>query len=65
MSVEDTVHSLWKALSARDWDGVKASVSDDCIYVDMPVEGLAAAVGSVPVAARMRQARDRLTTTDA
>jgi limonene-1,2-epoxide hydrolase len=37
VSVEDTVRGLWKALSARDWDGVKASVSDDCIYVDMPL----------------------------
>ncbi|WP_029113967.1 nuclear transport factor 2 family protein [Mycobacterium sp. URHB0044] len=42
MSVEDTVRGLWKALSARDWDGVKASVSDDCIYVDMPIPAAAA-----------------------
>jgi limonene-1,2-epoxide hydrolase len=42
VSVEDTVRGLWKALSARDWDGVKASVSDDCIYVDMPIPAAAA-----------------------
>ena len=34
-----------KALSARDWDRLKEFVSDDCIYLDMPVGPAAAARG--------------------
>jgi limonene-1,2-epoxide hydrolase len=54
VSVEDTVRGLWKALSARDWDGVKASVSDDCIYVDMPVGPTAAARGPEDIVKRLK-----------
>jgi len=54
VSVEDTVGGLWKALSARDWDGVKASVSDDCIYVDMPVGPTAAARGPEDIVKRLK-----------
>ncbi|MCW2557795.1 MAG: Limonene,2-epoxide hydrolase catalytic domain protein [Mycobacterium sp.] len=54
MSVDDTVRGLWKALSARDWDGVKASVSDDCIYVDMPVGPTAAARGPEDIVKRLK-----------
>jgi limonene-1,2-epoxide hydrolase len=54
VSVEDTVRGLWKALSERDWDGVKASVSDDCIYVDMPVGPTAAARGPVDIVKRLK-----------
>jgi limonene-1,2-epoxide hydrolase len=54
VSVEDTVRGLWKALSARDWDGVKASVSDDCIYVDMPVGPTAAARGPGDIVKRLK-----------
>jgi limonene-1,2-epoxide hydrolase len=54
VSVEDTVIGLWKALSARDWDGVKASVSDDCIYVDMPVGPTAAARGPEDIVKRLK-----------
>jgi len=54
VSVEDTVHGLWKALSARDWDGVKSSVSDDCIYVDMPVGPTAAARGGEDIVKRLK-----------
>ncbi len=43
VSVEDTVHGMWKALSARDWDAVKSYLSDDCIYLDVPVSPAAAA----------------------
>jgi limonene-1,2-epoxide hydrolase len=52
--VEDTVRGLWKALSARDWDGVKASVSDDCIYADMPVGPTAAARGPEDIVKRLK-----------
>ena len=45
VSVEDTVRGMWKALSARDWDALKAFLSDDCIYLDVPVGPAAAARG--------------------
>lgn len=54
MSVEDSVLSLWKALSARDWEAVKACVSDDCIYVDMPVGPTAAARGPEDIVKRLK-----------
>jgi limonene-1,2-epoxide hydrolase len=54
VSVEDTVRGLWKALSNRDWDGVAASVSDDCIYVDMPVGPTAAARGPEDIVKRLK-----------
>ncbi|OBK20908.1 nuclear transport factor 2 family protein [Mycobacterium asiaticum] len=38
----DVVIGLWQALSRRDWDAVKSFLSDDCLYVDMPVPALAA-----------------------
>jgi limonene-1,2-epoxide hydrolase len=37
ISAEDVVVGLWQALSRRDWDAVKSFLSDDCLYVDMPV----------------------------
>ena len=37
VSAEETVLGLWKALADRDWDSLKTFLSDDCIYLDMPV----------------------------
>lgn len=54
MSVENSVLSLWKALSARDWEAVKACVSDDCIYADMPVGPAAAARGPEDIVKRLK-----------
>lgn len=45
---------MWKALSARDWEGVKSHVSDDCIYVDMPVGAAAAARGPEDIVKRLK-----------
>ncbi|OBH08831.1 MULTISPECIES: nuclear transport factor 2 family protein [unclassified Mycobacterium] len=42
ISVEGAVLGLWRALSRRDWDAVKTFLSDDCLYVDMPVPALSA-----------------------
>ena len=42
ISVEDVVLGLWQALSRRDWEAVKTFLSDDCLYVDMPVPALSA-----------------------
>ena len=33
---------MWKALSDRDWESVKSFLSDDCIYVDMPMPAVSA-----------------------
>lgn len=54
MSVEDTVTGLWKALSARDWGSLKAFLSDDCIYLDMPVGPTAAARGPEDIVKRLK-----------
>jgi limonene-1,2-epoxide hydrolase len=40
--VADVVTGMWQALSRRDWDAVQSFLSDDCLYVDMPVPALAA-----------------------
>lgn len=38
----DVVLGLWRALSRRDWDAVKVLLSEDCLYVDMPIPAAAA-----------------------
>lgn len=43
--VAQTVLGMWNALSNRDWETLKTFLSDDCIYVDMPVGPIAAARG--------------------
>jgi limonene-1,2-epoxide hydrolase len=42
MSVEKTVLDMWKALSDRDWELLKTFLSDDCLYVDMPMPAVSA-----------------------
>ena len=42
MSVEETVLGMWKALSDRDWDKLTTFLSDDCLYVDMPMPAVSA-----------------------
>ena len=54
MSVEDTVLGMWKALSARDWESLKTFLSDDCIYLDMPVGPAAAARGPDDIVKRLK-----------
>lgn len=54
MSVDDTVLGLWNALSQRDWDGVKTFLSDDCIYIDMPVGPTLAARGPDDIVKRLK-----------
>ena len=53
-SVQDAVRGLWRALSDRDWDGVRAHVSDDCIYLDVPVGPTAAAKGGEDIVKRLK-----------
>jgi limonene-1,2-epoxide hydrolase len=54
VSVDDTVLGLWKALSARDWEALKTFLSDDCIYLDMPVGPVAAAKGPDDIVKRLK-----------
>ena len=53
-AVADTVFGMWKALSNRDWETLKTFVSDDCIYVDMPVGPAAAARGPEDIVKRLK-----------
>ncbi|MCB0941250.1 MAG: nuclear transport factor 2 family protein [Mycobacterium sp.] len=53
-AVSDTVFGMWKALSNRDWETLKTFVSDDCIYVDMPVGPAAAARGPEDIVKRLK-----------
>ncbi|MBX9639836.1 MAG: nuclear transport factor 2 family protein [Mycobacteriaceae bacterium] len=39
---ENVVTGMWQALSRRDWDAVMTFLSDDCLYVDMPVPAFSA-----------------------
>jgi limonene-1,2-epoxide hydrolase len=48
------VLGMWKALSARDWESVKTFLSDDCIYLDMPVGPAAAARGPDDIVKRLK-----------
>ena len=54
MSVEDTVLGMWKALSDRDWDSLTTYLSDDCIYLDVPVGPAAAARGPDDIVKRLK-----------
>ena len=54
MSVEDTVLGMWAALSARDWESLKSFLSEDCVYLDMPVGPTAAAKGPEDIVKRLK-----------
>ncbi len=54
MSVENTIVGLWQALSDRNWELLKTYVSDDCIYLDMPVGPTAAARGPEDIVKRLK-----------
>lgn len=50
----DAVLGLWRTLSARDWDHIADWITDDCIYVDMPVGPTLAARGPVDIVKRLQ-----------
>lgn len=54
VTAADVVRGMWNALSARDWEAVKTFVSDDCIYLDMPVGATAAAKGPENIVKRLK-----------
>jgi limonene-1,2-epoxide hydrolase len=60
MAVETAVLALWKALSARHWEGVKAAVTEDCIYVDMPQGPTLAARGPDDIVKRLKVGLEKL-----
>lgn len=53
-SPEEAVLGLWRTLSARDYDGIADWVTDDCIYLDVPVGPSLAARGPVDIAKRLQ-----------
>ncbi|WP_205474193.1 limonene-1,2-epoxide hydrolase family protein [Nocardioides sp. SYSU D00038] len=53
-SPEEAVRGLWRTLSDRDYDGIAGWVTDDCIYLDVPVGPTLAARGPGDIAARLR-----------
>lgn len=53
MSAE-VVLGMWQALSERDWEALKTFISEDCIYVDMPVGPTAAARGPEDIVKRLK-----------
>jgi limonene-1,2-epoxide hydrolase len=54
MRVEAPVRGLWQALSRRSWDEVATFLSDDCVYVDMPVGPTLAARGPGDIVKRLK-----------
>jgi limonene-1,2-epoxide hydrolase len=50
----EAVLGLWRTLSARDWDGLADWLTDDCVYVDMPVGPAAAARGPADIVKRLQ-----------
>ena len=50
----EAVRGLWQVLSARDYDGIADWVTDDCIYLDVPVGPALAARGPADIAKRLR-----------
>jgi len=53
-SPADAVRGLWRTLSERDYDGIADWVTDDCIYLDVPVGPTLAARGPADIAKRLR-----------
>lgn len=45
---------MWRALSDRNWELLTTFLSDDCIYLDMPVGPTAAARGPQDIVKRLK-----------
>ena len=52
--ITSLVHGMWTALSNRDWKSLATYLSDDCIYLDMPVGPVAAARGPEDIVKRLK-----------
>ena len=53
-TIREIVLGMWKALSNRDWETLKTFLSDDCIYLDVPVGPAAAAKGPDDIVMRLK-----------
>ena len=54
MSGLDVVQGLWKALYARDWEGIAGCFGPDSVYWDVPVGPTAAAKGPADIVSRLQ-----------
>lgn len=54
VATREVVRGMWHALSARDWAAVKPFLSEDCIYLDVPVGAAAAAKGPENIVRRLK-----------
>ena len=52
--VEATILGMWQALSKRDWESLKTFLSDDCMYLDMPLGPATAARGPDDIVKRLK-----------
>jgi limonene-1,2-epoxide hydrolase len=50
----EPVLRLWQAIGKRDWEAVKAVVSDDCIFLDVPFGPALAARGPDNIVKRLK-----------
>ena len=55
----ETVDTMWRALSGKDWDTLKSCLDDDVHYEDVPTEDTGA-IGPENVIRRLRIAFDHL-----
>jgi limonene-1,2-epoxide hydrolase len=53
-NASDPVLHLWRALAKRDWEALKTVVSDDCIFLDMPLGPTVAARGPDDIVKRLK-----------
>src|SRR6478609_3397342 len=51
---KEAVLGLWRTLAERDYDGIADWVTDDCIYLDMPVGPTLAARGPADIVKRLK-----------
>ena len=52
-SPKEAVLGLWQTLSLRDYDGIADWVTDDCLYMDMPIGPAFSARGPADIAKRL------------
>jgi ketosteroid isomerase-like protein len=50
----EAVLGLWRTLSDRDYDGLAEWVTEDCLYMDMPLGPSLSARGPVDIAKRLQ-----------
>jgi len=59
MTIEsEPVLQLWRAIAKRDWEAVKTALSEDCIFLDMPLGPTMAARGPDNIVKRLQAAME-------